>query len=204
VTRLDEIERSGARNEWIPIRRHLGVQSFGVNAWAGDTGAALVGEHEEQATGHEELYVVVAGRATFTVAGDEIDAPVGTIVFVGDPGVQRGAVATEDGTTILTAGGKPGEAFRVQPWETNSEIFPLFDRGEHAEAKRLLEEALAESPDSAVFHYNMACADAQLGNGDEAIRHLLRSIELSARFREHAQTDSDLDPIRDDPEFPSA
>jgi tetratricopeptide (TPR) repeat protein len=204
VARLDEIERSGARSEWIPIRRHLGIQAFGVNAWAGDTGAKLIGEHDETPTGHEELYIVIEGRATFTVAGDEIDGPAGTIVFVRDPATQRGAVAAEDGTTILTAGGKPGEAFRVQPWEINSEVFPLFDRGEHAEAKRMLEEALVENPEAAGLLYNLACAEAQLGELDAAIRHLTRSIELSNAYREFAQTDSDLEPIRDDPRFPAA
>jgi tetratricopeptide (TPR) repeat protein len=204
VTRWDEIERSGARNEWVPIRRNLGVQAFGVNAWTGDTGTDLVGEHDEVPTGHEELYVVVAGRATFTVAGDEFDGPVGTIVFVRDPATKRAAVAAEDGTTILTAGGKPGEAFRVQPWETNSEVFPLFERGEHAEAKRMLEEALVEDPEAAGLLYNLACAESQLGETDAAIEHLTRSIELSDSYREYAQTDSDFDPIRDDPRFPAA
>jgi hypothetical protein len=204
VTNLDEIGRSGARNEWVPIRRHLGVQAFGVNAWAGDTGTVLVGEHDEIPTGHEELYVVVSGRATFTVAGDELDGPLGTIVFVRDPATKRGAVAAEDGTTILTAGAKPGEAFRIQPWETNSEVFPLFERGEHAEAKRMLEEALVENPEAAGLLYNLACAEAQLGETDAAIEHLKRAIQLNESFRDYARDDSDFEPIRGDSRFPAA
>jgi tetratricopeptide (TPR) repeat protein len=204
VTSLDEIPRSGQRSVWIPIRRHLDVQAFGVNAWAGDAGTQLSGLHDEVPTGHEELYVVVSGRATFTVGEEELDAPTGTVVFVRDAATKRGAVAAEDGTTILTAGAKPGEAYSVQPWEINSEVLPLFERGEHAEAKRLLEEGLLKTPDAATLIYNLACAESQLGEVDAAIKHLQRAIELSPTFREFAQTDTDFDQIRDDPRFPSA
>ena len=121
-----------------------------------------------------------------------------------DPGTKRAAVAAEDGTTILTAGGKPGEAYSVQPWEVNSEILPLFERGEHAEAKRRLEVALVENPDTAGLLYNLGCAESQLGETEAAIEHLTRAIELQESFRKFAQTDTDFDPIRDDPRFPTA
>jgi mannose-6-phosphate isomerase-like protein (cupin superfamily) len=64
---------------WAPIRRELGVQAFGINAWtAAEPGGTIIAEHDEKPSGHEELYVVVAGRATFTVGGNEVDAPTGT------------------------------------------------------------------------------------------------------------------------------
>src|SRR5262245_31663731 len=98
--RTDEIPRVGER--WIPIRRHFGIRAFGVNAWAGDEeGAEIIGEHAED-SGHEELYFVSAGHATFTLGGEEVDAPAGTLVFVGDPQTKRKAVAQEAGTTILS------------------------------------------------------------------------------------------------------
>jgi tetratricopeptide (TPR) repeat protein len=204
VSSLDEIGHSGARNEWIPIRRHLDIRAFGVNAWTGDDGANLIGDHNETPTGHEELYVVIAGSARFTVAGDEFDAPTGTIVFVRDPDAQRGAQATADGTTILTAGAKPGEAFEVNPWEQNSEIFPLFEQGEYAEAKRRLEVALAEYPGNANFLYNLACAEAQLGEHEAALEHLAAAVEGNPSFAEYAQEDEDLSSIREHPAFPVA
>ena len=123
--RLDEIERSGNRGEWIPIGRALDIASFGVNAWSGEEGAELIPEHDEVPTGHEELYLVLDGHATFTVGGETIDAPAGTLVLARDPAVRRGAVAAAAGTTILSMGAKPGEAFRVSPWEVTSEVFPL-------------------------------------------------------------------------------
>jgi quercetin dioxygenase-like cupin family protein len=61
--------------------------------------------------------VVTAGRATFTVDGNEFDAPPGTVVFVEDPALVRHAVAAEAGTTILAIGATPGTAFTPSPWE---------------------------------------------------------------------------------------
>jgi len=92
--RLDEIEAipvAGVR--WKPVRRTLGIEAFGINAYTGDAGEHVVEEHDEQGGGagrHEEVYAVISGRATFTVAGDEIDARPGTLVFVRDPAARRG------------------------------------------------------------------------------------------------------------------
>jgi tetratricopeptide (TPR) repeat protein len=201
VGRLDELERIGG---WIPIRRRLDIGAFGVNAWRPpDDGSPIIGEHDEATTEHEELYVVLEGRATFTVAGEEIDAPAGTLVFVRDPALKRGAVATDPGTTILTAGGKPGEAYAPLPWEENADVIPLFGQGEYAEAKARLERALDRHPDAAGLIYNLACAESRLGETDAALEHLGRAIELLESFRKAAADDPDFESIRDDPRFPS-
>jgi tetratricopeptide (TPR) repeat protein len=201
VGRLDELERIGG---WIPIRRRLDIGAFGVNAWRPpDDGSPIIGEHDEATTEHEELYVVLEGRATFTVAGEEIDAPAGTLVFVRDPALKRGAVATDPGTTILTAGGKPGEAYAPLSWEENADVIPLFGQGEYAEAKARLERALDRHPDAAGLIYNLACAESRLGETDAALEHLGRAIELLESFRKAAADDPDFESIRDDPRFPS-
>jgi tetratricopeptide (TPR) repeat protein len=197
VVQLDEIERIGG---WAPVRAHFGIEAFGVNAWYGDEGAAVIPEHEESPSGHEELYVVIAGRATFTVNGEEVDAPTGTIVFVRDPAAQRGAKAREAGTRVLTVGGEPGKAYAVRDWEATGRIIPFFDSGEFAEAKRRIEDALAETPDSGVLLYNLACAEARLGNPEAAVAALTRATALSDRFREYIATDEDLESIRDRPD----
>ena len=200
VVHFDDVEPIDG---WLPLRRRLGITAFGVNAWRPQAdGRTLIGEHDEATTGHEELYVVVRGHATFTVDGQEIDAPTGTIVFVSDPALKRAAMAREPETTILTAGGKPGEAYEPLAWEENSEIIPLFGRGEYAEAKARLEEALARHPDAGGLLYNLACAESRLGETDAALVHLERAIELWPGFREAAAGDPDFDSIRDDPRFP--
>jgi tetratricopeptide (TPR) repeat protein len=203
VARLDEIARTG-RGEWIPLRRHLDIGAFGVNVWSvADEDATIIGEHDERPTGHEELYVVIDGHAVFTIAGEEFDAPKGTVVFVRDPETKRGARTATGGATILTVGGKREEAFRESVWEVNYDAFPLFQRGEYAEAKRRLEQHAARHPDSGAVLYNLACAEAMLGEHDAALEHVVRAVELEERFREPAQSDPDLDSIRDDPRFPA-
>lgn len=200
VTRLDDVE---AVNGWIPLRRHLGVGAFGVNAWRPHSdGKTIIGEHDEATTGHEELYVVTEGYATFTVDGDEIDAPAGTLVFVRDPALKRAAVARDPGTTILTVGGKPGEAYTSLAWEENADVIPLFGTGEYAQAKERLERALERHPDAGGLLYNLACAESRLGETDAALEHVRRAVEIDPRLREIAATDDDFDASRRDPRFP--
>jgi hypothetical protein len=107
---------------WKPLRHELGVQAFGINAWvAHEAGETLIEEHDEvleQGTGgHEEVYAVTRGRATFTVDGEHVPAPAGTLVFVSDPRLVRSAVADEEGTTVLAVGAEPGRAFEPSEWE---------------------------------------------------------------------------------------
>jgi hypothetical protein len=199
--RIADLERPDG---WSPIRRALGVSAFGINAWTGqERGATIISEHDEQPTGHEELYVVVAGRATFTVGGEEVDAPVGTIVFVRDPAATRGAVAAEAGTTVLAVGGRPGEAYRPRSWETNVDVLPMFESGRHEEAKQVLIEALDRYEDQGTILYNLACAEAQLGETDAALDHLAAALQERPDLAESARDDTDLEPIRDDPRFPT-
>jgi quercetin dioxygenase-like cupin family protein len=183
---------------WSPIRRRLGIEAFGVNAWtAQEAGAVVIQEHDES-SGHQELYVVVAGHATFTVEGDEIDAPAGTLVFVRDPKAKRGAVAAEQGTTVLAVGAKPGEAFHPMPWEENAEILPLFGEGRYADAKERLVEALGRhETERGGLLYNLACAEARLGETDAALEHLAAAFEERPDLRELARGDEDLEAVRD-------
>ncbi|HZO62461.1 MAG TPA: hypothetical protein VFB35_05715 [Gaiellaceae bacterium] len=199
AVRLDDIEK---RQGWTPIRRELGVTAFGINAWSGDAGAAVIPEHDEAPSGHEELYYVASGRATFTVGGDEIDAPAGTVVFVADPAVKRGAVAAEP-TTVLAVGARPGEAYRPRSWETNADVLPLFAEGRYEEVKAVLLPALDRYEDRGTILYNLACAEAQLGETEDAAAHLAAALEERPDLAALAREDDDLASIRDDPRFPS-
>src|SRR6478672_423680 len=195
----DDLTRDGG---WAPLRRHFGVTAFGINAWtAAEAGGTLVGEHDETRSGHEELYVVLAGRATFTVAGETLEAVPGTVVFVRDPATKRTAVADEAGTTILSVGGAPGQPYRLRAWEPNLEIFPLFGRGEVAEAKRRLEEELGRYDGNEVLIYNLACAEARLGETDAAFEHLREAVAERESFADLARGDEDLASLRGDARF---
>ena len=200
ATRIEEItDESGAAH----IRRHFGIGAFGVNAsTAREDGATLVPEHaEDDASGQEELYLVVSGSATFVLDGEEVDAPPGTLVFA-PPGVRRSATG-RTGTTVLVVGATPGKGYVPTGWEISAPALPLFASGDYAGAKAILIDGLEEFPESPLLLYNLACAEAQLGERDAALGHLARAAELDPRFREYARTDDDLESIRDAPEFPS-
>jgi len=195
---ITEIKRPSG---WSPVRRELDVRSFGINAWSGDEGANLVGEHAETNSGHEELYLVLAGSARFTVDGDELDAGPGRIVFVRNPESKRAAVATSDGTTLLSVGAKPGAAYEPLVWEVNAEVFALFADDKVAEAKEMVTGALTRFDDRAALTYNLACCEARLGETDEALEHLGAALALRPALADLAREDSDLDAIRAEARF---
>ena len=203
VVTLDEIALGQMGAQWHPVRRTLGIQAFGMNAWtATEDDQQVIGEHDEaDGEEHEEVYVVVSGHATFTLDGETFDAPAGTIVHVPDPTVKRGAVGART-TTILAIGAKPGEVFAPSPWERTAEALAFWQTGEWDKAIALLEEHLAETPDSGVTVYNLACALARAGRRDEALARIQQAVTMEDRFLEMSQTDDDLESIRDDPTFP--
>ena len=187
---------------WSPIRKRFGVESFGINAWTvGEADERIIPEHDEVPSGHEELYVVVAGHARFTVDGEEIDGPQGAVLYVRDPAAKRGAWAREPHTTVLAVGAAPGRAYRPRSWETNAEIPALFDQGEHEKAKQVLIDALGHYEDNAGVLYNLACAEALLGEKEEALGHLREAIDAHPAFRENAREDPDFESIRSDERF---
>lgn len=121
---LDEIPTLASEPgepEWKPVRLHFGIEAFGVNVWtANEAGQLIIERHtetEDTDTGHEELYFVASGRATFVIGEENVDAPAGTFVFVPDPDTVRQATAEEAGTAVLVVGATPGEAFTPSDWE---------------------------------------------------------------------------------------
>jgi tetratricopeptide (TPR) repeat protein len=204
VARLDELESLPGPGtlRWTPLRRRFGITAYGVNAYrATEAGQDVVEEHTEQSLGHEELYVVVSGRARFTLDDEEVDAPAGTLVFLRDPSVRRGATAVEPGTTVLAIGGKPG-VHDVSTWEYSFAAYGYLQEGDAERGRAVLEEGLAEKGESARLRYDLACLESLEGRPEKAIGNLLRAVELDPRYRDYAREDSDLDAIRDDPRFP--
>jgi tetratricopeptide (TPR) repeat protein len=187
------------------LRRHFGVGAFGVAAHRADeVGLQVVTEHTESSAGsrgQEELYLVLSGRATFSLGEEQIDAPAGTFVFVRDPETRRGAVAEEAGTTVLMVAGKAGEAFVRPPAEDWGEMWTLYTAGDYEGAIAELEQALERRPGTAIYLYNLACCESLLGRRKEALEHLAAGLESDPRFRENAREDRDFDSIREDPRF---
>ena len=202
VARLDEMDLfDDGRSPWRPVRHHFGITAFGVNAWtAREVGDRVINEHDEADDNHEELYVVMTGRATFELDGERIDAPEGTYVFV-EPRVKRTAFAEEAGTTILCVGSAPGQAYEVIGWEIFAPVRHLYDAGEYDAAADRARELVEANPDYPLPFYNLACCEALAGRTDDALAHLRHAVEQSERLREFAKSDSDFDSIRDEPAF---
>lgn len=195
---LDELEpilAAGVR--WKPLRRTLGIEAFGTNAYVGGPGEDVVEAHTEERLGHEELYVVVSGRATFTLDGDEHDVPAGTVVHLADPAVRRHARAEEPGTVVLAIGGKPGEAYTPSAWEWYFEAERFRPSMDTDAALALLAEGLERFPDHAGMLYSIACWQALAGRDDEALETLRRSASFDPRVLEWAKGDEDLASVRD-------
>jgi hypothetical protein len=158
---------------WKPIRKTLGVTAFGINAYtAANAGDEVVEEHTEEPLGHEEIYAVIRGRATFTVDGEEVDAPAGTLVYLDDPMQERQAIAAEPGTTVLAIGGVPG-THEISTWEYFFPALPAIEAGDYDRARAILEEALQEV-DRSALHYWLARVEALAGNEERAREELAK------------------------------
>jgi hypothetical protein len=117
ISEIPTLASDLVEGEWKPIRFHFGISAFGVNAYVGrEAGQLVIEEHAEGDDGHEELYVVLDGKASFTVAGETFDATAGTLVFVA-PTTTRMAVAREPGTVVLAVGAAAGRSFEPSEWE---------------------------------------------------------------------------------------
>ncbi|HLW95286.1 MAG TPA: tetratricopeptide repeat protein [Solirubrobacteraceae bacterium] len=196
---LAEIEHADG---WSPIRRHLGIESFGINGWRGrEAGDVIVPSHDEDPSAHEEVYLVISGRATFTIDGEDVDAPAGSIVYVRDPAVNRGAVAAEADTAVIAAGGEPGAAFVPRSWESNHDAIEAIEAGRLADAREILQQALERDPSDAYVLFNLACVDALLGETEPALEHLGAALSERPALGENAREDPDLDSLHGDPRF---
>jgi quercetin dioxygenase-like cupin family protein len=204
VAHVDELEELPVNNgefTWRPVRRRFGITAFGTNAYTGDAGQRVIEEHAER-DNHQEMYVVLRGRATFALGDDEVDAPAGTLVFV-RPNTKRGAIAAEDGTAVLAVGAKPGVVFEPSLWEDVFVANSYAEQGEIARARDVFAELLENHPDSWQGFFNAACLEARFGDHERALEYLGRAIELEPSAREYAVKDSDFDAVRDDQRFNS-
>ena len=194
LTGVESVKGPGSLR-WTPLRKHLGITAFGINAYtATEVGQDVVEEHTEERLGHEEIYLVVSGSATFVLDGEEVEVPAGSVVFLRDPKVKRYARAEEAGTTVLAVGGKPG-SHEISGWEYFFAAYAIADEdldGALAE----LEAGLVVKPDHPPLHYHLACINARAGRLDEARRQLARALELDPELQSYADADEDLVPLR--------
>jgi mannose-6-phosphate isomerase-like protein (cupin superfamily) len=198
--RIDAIEAvpwRGTELVWHPVRQALGTRIVGMGGYTADRAGQVVIEghtEAEDGMGHEEVYVVLRGRATFTLDGAEVDAPAGTFVAVIDPSVHRRAIAAEPDTAVLALGGAPVFAPSDSEWIERAR--PHL-RSDPECALRILDELRAVKPDGPVAE--VAEAFKALARGDEsAARAVVRTL-LRRRpdLQDVIAGDDDLEPLID-------
>jgi len=204
VLSLDDLERLTSTDgelTLLPLRRTIGFHPFGVNAWLGaNAGDRVIERHREQ-DGDEELYVVVRGRATFTLGDETFDAPPGTLVHA-TPGTLREAMAAEDDTVVLAVGAKPGEAWEPAPWEDFYVAFAHRAAGRVDEGRAIVADTLAQHPGTWQGPFNAACFEAVAGDDDAAFEHLRVAVERApAIIAKYAPDDGDLTRLHGDPRW---
>ena len=203
VVHVDEVEALPGPGTltWHPVRATLDIHAFGTNAYtAEEAGEDVVEPHTENPVlAHEELYFVHRGRATFTIDGEEIDAPAGTYVFIPDPASHRHAVAAEAGTTVLSFGGPP--TFQPSAWEWTFRAGAARKAGDIDRAREILDEAMAAYPENGGVHYELACFEATEGDRAAAVEHLREAIKHDASIVEYAREDEDFASLADDEDF---
>jgi hypothetical protein len=201
---LDQYPSENGTQVLLPIRRRLGFEPFGVNAWLGREAGDHVIERHREAEGPEELYVVLRGEARFTLDDETFEAPIGTLVHA-PPGTLREAIAAVPGTVVLAMGAKPGEAFAPSPWEDFAVAFGRLRAGDEAGGREAMNEALARDPDAWQGAYNAACFEAVAGHDDAALDQLRRAVAVGGdEVRTYAESDADFDALRNDPLFREA
>src|SRR3954453_11403958 len=96
---------SGTDERFVPLRRQLGVTSFGLNQIVLQPGQrGRIHRHARQ----EEVYLVLAGTLTLVVEGDESALEQGELVRVA-PGLRRQLVNRGPEVLSLLALGGEGE-----------------------------------------------------------------------------------------------
>lgn len=200
--RLADSEEDRGR---VRLREDLDVGAFGVSAvFQRKAGEALVASHHEASPGgdrHEELYVVVQGGATFTVDGQEVEAPQGTAIFVRDPELMRSALATADDTIVVAVGGPRDHAYRLTPAASQEGFWDAYEAEDYAAALESVNRALETYPGNAHLLYNVACMQALLGEDDAALTALAESVAKWEKYKDQARKDDDFVSLREDPRF---
>jgi quercetin dioxygenase-like cupin family protein len=104
---------------FLPLRRMLGVSSFGINQMVLEPGQrGRIHRHR----GQEEVYLVLEGRLTLYVEGEERVLGTGEIARVA-PGLRRQLVNRHRDRVVLIALGGAGEHVG-----RDGEAFPAWDQ----------------------------------------------------------------------------
>lgn len=97
---------------------------------------------------------------------------------------------------------RPGAGLPPSPFEFWYAAIPASEAGDHERAYEIVAEGLEHYPEHGTLHYVLGCEAALSGRRAEALDHLRIGFANDPRARTWAESDSDLDALRGDPEFP--
>jgi uncharacterized cupin superfamily protein len=97
------------RGVFFKMRRALGTTAFGINEVRLPPDSAGM-QHDESETGHEEVYVLLAGTGTFKVDDDEVAVEAGDYLRV-DAAATRQIFAGPEGLRFVVVGAQPKAAY---------------------------------------------------------------------------------------------
>ena len=106
IAHVEEVEPAGPGGAVRFMRRALGAEAFGVN-WFELPPNSEGREHDESATGQEEVNVVVRGSGVYRIDGEEVPVREGTFLRF-DPETTRCPIAGPDGMTLIGIGAPRG------------------------------------------------------------------------------------------------
>ncbi len=195
---IDDIETLpalGGALGWKPIRHELAIGAFGINAYHATRAGDLV--VEEHADPHQELYVVLSGRAHFHSGEQEFDAPAGSLVLF-EPGEHRVAHAEEPGTTVLAIGAE-AERFEPSAWEYAFRARALVELGRHAAAEQAVRDGLDHYPEWHDLLYARGCAEAARGDYEAALASVGQARSQRDVVADWARGDPVFDTLAADP-----
>jgi hypothetical protein len=202
IVSLDDVPAvpwQGTELEWRPLRSALDTRIVGMAGFTAErVGQEVIEGHTEAdgGRGHEEVYVVLRGRATFMLDDETVDAPAGTFIAVRDTAVFRRAVAAEPGTAVCALGGP--STFEPSASEWIERARPLL-RSDPARARELLDQLRRERPDSPGVELGEALWALSQGD-DGAARELLTSVVAAdPELRTALEQDPDLGRLLTEP-----
>jgi mannose-6-phosphate isomerase-like protein (cupin superfamily) len=106
VVNVADLEGAGPGGAVRFVRRELGVEAFGIN-WYEIPPNAEGREHDESASGQEEVNVIVRGTGVYRIDGEEVPFTAG-MIFRFDPETTRQPVAGPDGFAMVAVGARRG------------------------------------------------------------------------------------------------
>jgi uncharacterized cupin superfamily protein len=112
ITHEDDLERDG---RWGLVRRSLGLGSFGMNLVEIEPGGQIP-EHTEAERDHEEVFVLLRGRAVAVIDGE--DHPVSAVSFVRVSPAHRRTFRNDgdDAVQLLIASAPTTSGFEPLAW----------------------------------------------------------------------------------------